>query len=191
MGLANGMFSPQAMTSLGKNWGWFLVWGILLVVAGAYALAASVLTTMITVLVLGALLLIAGVVIALDAFSFWRQSGGTFFLHLLMGILYIIAGAYLIEHPTAAAVSLTLLLGVFYLVLGAFRISYSLTSQWVSWGWWLLNGVITFLLGVLILIHWPESSLFILGIFVGVDLFFLGWAYIMIALSARSIKHTL
>lgn len=190
MGFSSGMnrLSNQDMSLFGRHWGWFFLWGVLLAALGIFAIGASVLTTIITVIILGCLLLISGVIVILDAFSFWRGKGGSFFLHFLMGILYLIAGGILIKNPLEGSLSLTLLLGMFYLILGAFRISYHMTMQMVSWGWGLFNGVITLLIGLLILANWPASSLFIIGLFVGIDLFFCGLAYIMAALGARGTR---
>jgi uncharacterized membrane protein HdeD (DUF308 family) len=55
-------------------------------------------------------------------------------------------------------------------------------------GWRLASSIITLLLGVLILLEWPASGLFIIGLFIGIDLIFTGWVYIVSALSARSAK---
>lgn len=173
-------------TSISKNWGWFLVWGIALVVLGMFAISAAAMTTLLSVIFIGFLLLISGAFIIIDTFTFWRGKGSGFFLHLMMGLLYLAAGVILIGNPVQGSVSLTLLLGVLYTCLGIFRIFYGINYRMLRWGWSLVSGIVTLLLGILILASWPDSSLFIIGLFVGIDLLFCGWAYIMVAFMARN-----
>lgn len=175
------------LSMIGKHWGWFSLWGIALIVLGTLAICASELTTLVSVFLLGAVIFAAGVVVALDTLSFWWGKWSGFFLHFLMAVIYIVGGVWLMKSPLAGAVSFTLILGIIYTMLGAFRIGYSLTMHMLGWGWSLFNGVITLLLGILILANWPASSLIIIGLFVGIDLIFCGWAYLMVAMAAKSI----
>jgi uncharacterized membrane protein HdeD (DUF308 family) len=175
------------ISAFGKNWFWFFLWGIALLILGIFAIGAATFTTLLSIVLLGFIILIGGIVIILDSFTFWRGRNG-FLLHLLMGVLYIVVGCMLINSPLAGSISLTLLLGIFYLVLGLFRLYYSFSLRSPRWGWNFFNGLISALLGVFILMSWPESSLYIIGLFVGIDLLFCGWAYIMAALSAKAIS---
>jgi uncharacterized membrane protein HdeD (DUF308 family) len=184
------VFSPQlnnqGISAYSKHWGWFMIWGLVMAALGVFAISATVLTTLITVIMLGILLLVGGAVVIIDAFTFWRGKNKGFFLHVLMGIVYLLAGAILIKNPIEGSISITLFLGIFYIILGVSRIAYSLSMRMLSWGWSLFNGIITLLLGILIIANWPASSLFIIGLFVGIDLIFCGWAYFMVALAARN-----
>lgn len=173
----------------GKNWGFFLVWGLAMMALGLVCASAATFTTMFSVVLIGIFLLIAGVVVLVDTFSFWWRKWPGFFMHLIMGSLYAAAGYMLISDPLSGSISLTFLLGVVYLVLGSFRTIYSLSVQTPRWGWSLFNGLITLTLGFLILASWPNSSLFIIGLFVGIDLFFCGVAYTMAALAAKSLSR--
>ncbi len=173
--------------AFGANWGRFLVWGIALVILGIIAISATTMTTLVSVLFLGFILLIGGIVIVIDAFSFWWHIWSGFFLLLLLGILYFIVGMMMVSSPILASISLTLFLGVFYLVIGVFRIIHSLSMRIPSWGWGVFSGIIAFILGILILTSWPQSGLYIIGLFVGIDLLFIGWTYIMAAIAARSL----
>lgn len=173
------------LLSFNKNWGWFLLWGILLLILGLVAISAATITTLVSVVLIGSVILIAGIVIMVDAFSFWWHKWGGFFLHLFIGILYVVVGGWIITKPVLGSISLTLLLGFFYLLLGLFRVTYATSVQAPGWGWGVLNGLISLLIGVLILISWPASSLFILGLFIGIDLVFSGLVYIIGSLYAR------
>lgn len=168
---------------------WFSLWGIALIALGIAAIYASTLTTMVTVFLIGLVLFIGGVVVAIDTFTFWWSRWDGFLVHLLMAIIYLVAGFLLMKSPLLGSISITLFLGVMYIILGIFRIAYALSMRMLRWGWSLFNGVLTLLLGLLILANWPASSLFILGLFVGIDLLFLGWAYLMIGVAAKSIAR--
>ena len=187
MSVSKGM-ANRYLTAFSKNWCWFLGWGVLLVVLGVLALSFSVLTTMLSVILLGCIIFAAGVFVIMDAFSFWWGKGGGFFLHLLIGILYLSVGFIMFKGPVGASISITFLLAVFYIMLGFLRIIYSLSLRMPQWGWGLFNGIVALVLGVLVLSQWPESSLFIIGLFIGIDLIVSGWTYIMAALAARSLK---
>lgn len=176
----------RMLTIYRKNWTWFLVFGILIEILGLYALLALTTTTLISVLLIGVLLIMGGIIVVIDSFTSWRHQIASFLLHLLLGILYIAAGALLIKHPIFGSISITFLLGIFFTIIGIFRLIDSLTFRYVHWGWVFLNGLISLLLGILIMTSWPVSGLYIIGLFVGIDLVFCGWTYIMGAIYARN-----
>jgi uncharacterized membrane protein HdeD (DUF308 family) len=165
-------------------WGWFVGLGILLVLAGAAAVAYSCLVTLTTVVVFGWVLLAGGVVEIVNAFvaGSWRG----FFEYLLGGVLHLVLGVFMIDRPERAAEILTLMLAVAFVVAGLFRIAGALRDHFVGWGWVLLNGVVTFALGVAIWRQWPGSSYFVIGLFVGIDLIFNGWSWVMLGLIVRA-----
>jgi uncharacterized membrane protein HdeD (DUF308 family) len=170
-----------------ENWGWFLVGGIVLILLGIIALGAITFTTYFTVIFLGCLLIAGGVVVIIDAFVFFWEKWGDFFLNVIFGVLYLIVGFSVIQYPASAMVSLTLLLGIFYVVLGIFRMVFSLGMVSPIFGWSFLNGIISLAIGILILISWPKSSLYIIGIFVGVDLLATGFTYLIASLLAKTV----
>ncbi len=176
----------QFLLTFSKHRGLFVGLGVVLIILGLLAISVSTYTTLASVVFLGALLAIGGVVVVIESFRYWHINWSSFFFHLATGILYLAAGFILITNPVSGAVSLTLLLAIFYIVLGAFRIFNSVTEKMPRWGWWLLNGVIALVLGILILMHWPAASLFIIGLFVGIDLLISGITYIMLALAAHT-----
>lgn len=180
-------FNNQCLHAFSKNWGWFFVWGIALLILGIITISYIIPATLISVILLGYLILISGIVIIIDALTFWWQKGSGFFIHLIMGILYFAVGIVLIKIPLEASMTLTLFLGLFYSIIGIFRILYSLSLRTPRWGWSLFNGIISLLLGIFILANWPATGLYIIGLFVGIDLIFCGWSYIMTSLAARSL----
>jgi uncharacterized membrane protein HdeD (DUF308 family) len=171
-----------------RNWGWFLALGIALIVLGIIALWVSFLATIISVLVLGWILIIGGVLQIISSFGA-RDGAGGIFLHLLTGILALVVGWLLVVNPGTGAIALTLLLATFFLVSGAFRVIAALALRFPNWGWGVLGGVITFILGAMVWAHWPSSGLWFIGLAVGVDMIFHGWAWVMFALAVRNLPR--
>lgn len=168
---------------LRQSWGWLLAAGIALIVVGFLAIGSSLITTLATVVVFGILLLVgSGVQVAS---AIWARRWGGFFLHLLAGILYFVAGALIIDFPLEMAVALTFLIAIMLLVGGLARIIMALVDRFPGWGWVLLNGVISFLLGIMIERRLPWSGLWVIGLFVGIEMLFSGWSWVMLALAAR------
>lgn len=172
-----------------KNWGWLLAWGIGLLILGALAISAATFTTLVSVIFLGALFFSGGVVVTLNTLQYWWRKGAGFPFNLIMGILYIILGLMLMLSPIPSAFSLTVLLAIFFIVVGVSRSVFSLILRYPRWGWGLLSGLITLILGIMILAQMPASSLFIIGLFVGIDLMFFGWGFIMAAIYTHSLDH--
>ncbi|MBO0698237.1 MAG: HdeD family acid-resistance protein, partial [Zavarzinella sp.] len=170
-----------------RNWGWFLVLGIALIVLGTFSLIAAEIATLASVILFGWMILIGGVLEAISAF--WARMWSGFFLDLFAGILYAVVGFLILAHPVAAAVGLTLVLAVLFLVGGIFRIGAALMLRYPNWGWSVLDGVVSLILGVMIAAKWPDSSLLVIGTFVGIVLLFRGWAWVMFALAVRRLAH--
>ena len=181
-------FHETHLPVFSNNWRKFMLWGIALILLGLFAISAATFTTMLSIVILGFVFFIGGAVIAADTFTFWWNKWSGFFLHLIVAALYLYVGITLIGNPVGSATALTMLLGVFYLVIGAFRIGTSSILQVPGWGWNLTNGIISFILGLLIITNWQEAGLFIIGLFVGIDLLFCGVTYVMAGLAAKTLK---
>lgn len=164
--------------------GWIAALGVVYVIAGVIALGSVVFATVVTVFIVGVMMLIAGVAEVINAFQI--KTWGKFLLWLLLGALYIFAGFVTFENPLLAAALLTLLLGFSLLVSGVMRIvlAFSMKDE-MPWIWVAGSGVITFLLGLIILAHWPVSGLYILGLFLGIDLIIAGVGWIGIGLGLK------
>jgi uncharacterized membrane protein HdeD (DUF308 family) len=165
------------MAPLRAKWGWIVALGVVYLLAGFIALGSVVVATVASVLVVGVMMIIAGVAEVFSAFQV--KSWGKFLLWVLLGALYIIAGFVTFENPLLAAALLTLILGASLVASGIMRIILAFSmKQETPWIWVVLSGVITLLLGLLILAHWPVSSLYILGLFLGIDLIMAGACWI-------------
>jgi uncharacterized membrane protein HdeD (DUF308 family) len=171
-------FGPGAgIAPLRSKWGWIVALGVVYVVAGVIALGSVVMATIATVWLVGIMMLLAGVFEVIHSFQI--KSWGRFLFWLALGVLYIIAGFVAFDNPLLTAVWLTLILGAALVASGIMRIFLGFNMQGgTPWGWVVASGLITLLLGIIILIHWPVSSLYVLGIFLGVDLVFAGASWI-------------
>lgn len=189
MATSPGNLSVPGLASVGleelkSKWGWFLGLGIVLIVAGTIALGSAFLMTVFSMMLLGWLMIVGGVLEAIHAFGCKKWSG--FFIDLLTGILYLVVGFMIVANPEASAVALTLLMAMFLIFGGIFRVVLALVVRYQHWGWVLLHGAINLVLGILIWRQWPLSGLWVIGLFVGIDMIFNGWSLVMLGLAAKN-----
>jgi uncharacterized membrane protein HdeD (DUF308 family) len=169
---------------LRAKWGWIVALGVVYVIVGVIALGSVVLATAASVLLVGIMMVIAGLAEIINAFQI--KTWGKFLLWLLLGALYVLAGFVAFSNPLLTAVVLTLLLGAALVVSGIVRIVLAFSmKEGTPWVWALLSGVVTLLLGLIILARWPFSSLYVLGIFLGIDLVIAGASWIAIGLGLK------
>lgn len=172
-----------ALTELHRHWKTFLALGIVLVALGVVGVVASTFATLLSVLFLGALLLFAGG--GLVAHAFWAPRWSGFFLQLLSGLLYVVVGWLCVTRPGIEAVVLTLLLAISLIVQGGVRMGAALVAHVDGKGALFVSGALTFVLGVLVWNQWPASSLWMIGLFAGIDLIFYGLWIVSLAQAVR------
>jgi uncharacterized membrane protein HdeD (DUF308 family) len=176
--------SASALEPLGAKSGWIIALGAIYVIVGLIALGSVLMATAAGVLVVGIMMVIAGVAEVVNAFQI--KTWGSLFLWLLLGSLYIVAGFVTSQNPLLAAAVLTLMLGAALVISGAMRIILAFNmKEGTSWMWVVLSGVITVLLGLIILTRWPISSLYVIGLFLGIDLVFVGAGWIGVGLGLK------
>jgi uncharacterized membrane protein HdeD (DUF308 family) len=174
--------------SLREIWVFLVGMGIALMVLGVVAIASSLIATFATVVVFGILLLLGAILQVVTAL--WGRSWKGFILHLLAGALYLIAGAFMIQNPLEAAVGLTLLVGICFIVGGGLRIVLSVMERFDGWGWTLVNGVVSLLLGAAICRQWPLSGLWVIGCFAGIEMLLSGVSWVLLGLTVRFVPKT-
>jgi uncharacterized membrane protein HdeD (DUF308 family) len=169
------------------HWILFLIQGVILTALGFLALGAPFLATVVFVKLAGWLFLIGGVV-GIATFFTGRRVPGSFW-SFLGSALAILVGIYLLYRPFAGMLSLTLVLAAFFLAQGVTQIFASLSHRRVlkSWGWVLLSGVVDLILAGIIMSGWPETSAWVIGILVGVNLLMIGISLIMTAIAGRDV----
>jgi uncharacterized membrane protein HdeD (DUF308 family) len=172
-----------AIEELHRHWALFLALGIGLMLLGIVAMLAAGLFTIAALVFFGWLLVIGGAGLLIHAF--WAKQWSGFFLQLLSGPLYLVAGWMLATHPEISAISLTLVIAILFVVQGVFRIGAALSTRIDGWDVLLVSGIITLLLGLMIWNEWPLSGVWVVGVFVGIDMFFYGGWLASLALAVR------
>ena len=170
---------------LRNQWWCFLLLGIALVVLGSLCIIDPLVPTLASVVLLGFVLMAAGITQIVTAF--WAGKWSGMLIHMLIGVLYIVVGYMVVDAPVINMVLITKFIAIFLVVGGAFRIISALVVRFQDWGWALLNGGVTLLLGVIINRQLPEAALWVIGLFVGIELVFNGWSWVMLALGLRAV----
>ena len=170
----------EGLKALHAKWGWIVALGIIFMIAGVIALGSVVMATVSAIYVIGIMMIMAGATEIVTAFSV--KDWGKFALWLLLGLLYV--------RPFEAAAIVTLMLGIALMIGGVVRgfLAWSVREAGKPWGWVAVSALVTLLLGVIIIAKWPYSSAYTLGIFLGIDLIFIGssWLGIGLALKKRA-----
>ena len=173
------------LDALRGNWFWFVILGVSLVVLGIVALGSMVIASLAAAAAIGVLLLLGGAAEAVGAF--WCRGWSGFFLELLSGVLSIVVGLLFLRAPAGALAALTLLLACFLLVGGFFKIVAAVVYRFAAWGWSLAGGIIDVILAQMIWREWPASALWVIGLFVGINLLFRGFNWIALGLALRAL----
>jgi uncharacterized membrane protein HdeD (DUF308 family) len=164
---ASSNFGGDLTREVKSNAGWGIVLGILTAVLGLLLIAYPLFAATITTMVIGWILIIAGIFEIVQAVR--AQTVGAFFSRLLLGVVYGAGGVVLLLYPLRGVAVLTVVLGVMLLVEAGATTALAFQAKPASgWGWFLFDAVITAILGFLILAHWPASSIWAIGTLVGV-----------------------
>ena len=166
--------------------GWGIFLGILTAVLGLLLIAYPLFTATVTTILIGSILVLAGVFEIVQALRV--HTAGAFFTRLLLGIVYGFAGLVLLLYPLRGVAVLTVVLGVMLLFEAGFTAALAFQVKPLSgWGWLLFDAAITVLLGFLILAHWPASSLWAIGTLVGVAVLIRGVTRVALCMGLRRV----
>ncbi|AMA57141.1 HdeD family acid-resistance protein [Bradyrhizobium sp. CCGE-LA001] len=178
LGLGSGIATLHA------KWGWIVALGVVYLIAGFVAFGSVAMATVASVIVVGAMMIVAGAAEIIGAFQ--MKSWGKFLIWALLGVLYVVAGFLTFANPLFAAVLLTLFLGASLIASGAVRLFLAFSMKRESpWVWVALSGAVTLLLGLLIVARWPVNSVYILGLFLGIDLIMAGAGWISLGFALK------
>jgi len=172
---------------LAAKWGWFVALGLIMIVAGVLALGDTILVTLLSVIFIGAMMLVSGIVQIVHAFA--NKSWSAFLFALLCGVLYIIGGFLIMREPVQGSVVITMLLLIVLAVGGVLRIVMAIRHRDVG-SWWLmlLGGLITVALAVLLYLSLPWSGLWVLGTLIGVELLVQGVTWTSLGFALRKLR---
>lgn len=175
----------EAIHRARSKWGWFVAFGALTAALGVATLGYLVVAgTIASVYLIAIAMIVAGgaeIGLGLNARTWGRTA-----VWILVGLLYIVAGAFALAQPLLAAAGYTLLIGVALVVVGGARIVAALRLDHGPKGLLVLSGIVAILLGAMIVASWPASSLFVLGTFLGIDLLFYGISWIAFGMRLKS-----
>ena len=171
-----------------KRW-WYFALGVFLVLLGVIASYLAVATTMLSVVFLGWILLAAGASMVILSFLTGKWSG--FLLTLAAGVLSIIAGIATLSNPVSGAVAITLMIGTILIAAGIYRSIASVVMRSPNWGWAVVSGIVAFALGVVLVKGWQTTSLWFLGLAIGIDLILHGLSWIMFSQRIHSLSGDL
>jgi uncharacterized membrane protein HdeD (DUF308 family) len=165
------------------RWGWVLALGIAMILLGSIALGDTLAVTLISILLLGWLLIGAGL---LHIIHLVRNTEARNLWHVLNVIVDLVAGFYFVSHPGLGAVTLTLVLAAFFLASGIMRLIAVFQADLPHKVWPIIDALISITLGAMLWIHWPWTGLWFIGFAVAIGLIFRGWGSVMIALAFRA-----
>jgi uncharacterized membrane protein HdeD (DUF308 family) len=178
----------NANKEINRAVGWSIALSVLLIVAGVLAIIVPQASGIaVTILVSWLLVFCGGVHLA---YAWQTRHHGGLWWGILLGVIYIVAGGYILGHPVAGLASLTLVLAVYLLLesILEFILAFQLRPLSGS-GWLALDGVITLILAVMIGWTWPSSSMWVIGTLVGISMIFSGITRLMLSLAARRMAH--
>lgn len=165
----------------------FLILGIVMLVAGAFAIAMPMISTLAVALTLAISMVIGGAGQVVHAFM--TRSWRGFLLHLAVGLIVLFGGLALVAFPLPGAVAITLLVAATFVAKGIAQIGLGIDLRPMDgWGWMLAAGIVSFLVGVMLFTNFPVSALTAPGLLVGISLAFTGWSYLALALAARKLS---
>ncbi len=186
--MAEAVAAPLA-NAVKKDSTTLVVLGILTVILGVLAMMTPLMTGVAVALILGFLLIGAGIMRTI--FAFKCKSWGKGILVFVLGLLTLLVGIYMVVRPGLALATLTLVLAIYFFVDGIFEIIEAFDLKPLKgWGWMLFGGIVSVVLGIMIWRGWPEKSLLFVGILVGIKLIFAGWAMVGIGAAGRSVAST-
>jgi uncharacterized membrane protein HdeD (DUF308 family) len=186
--IQDGDMSRAISGALKAHWRLLLFQGVAMVILGVLAVAVPAAATVVIEIYVGWLFLISGVVGLVAVFA--AGSLPAFLWSLVTAALSVVAGILLLWKPAEGVVSLTLVLTAFFVAEGIFQIVASIAYRDViarSWGWMLLSGVADLALAAVIILGWPMTAAWVVGLIVGVNLITSGFAVVMAALAGRDV----
>jgi uncharacterized membrane protein HdeD (DUF308 family) len=189
---ALGDMEAAVRKALVTHWRLLMFQGAVMMGLGVLAVAMPVAATIAVGFYVGWLFLIGGIVGLVAMFS--QRNIPAFLWSLVTAALSVTVGILLIWNPIGGAVSLTFVLTAFFIVEGVFQIATSFAYRDImgsSWRWMLVSGIADLVLAAIIIISWPISAAWTLGLFVGINLISSGWALVMVAIAGREASQTL
>jgi uncharacterized membrane protein HdeD (DUF308 family) len=161
--------------------------GILLIIGGLFAFVMSIATSLVSILFLGILLAVAGVLEIVAAFR--QRHSGNFFVYFLAGLLTFAVGALMLYRPVVSLEAITFLIAGYLFASGLFRGITAVMDRYPRWGWDLAYAIVALALGLYIIGTFPISSLWVLGTVVSAEIVARGITIVAASWKLREIEH--
>jgi uncharacterized membrane protein HdeD (DUF308 family) len=188
MEMSGVQMDPEIRAGLQRSWKALMAVGILAIMIGCVAILVPAVASVGTAIFIGWILVIAGAFLVAGAFM--AHSIGTVVLRLIWALLTVVVGLWLIVEPHNGTLTLTLVLGIYFLFMGLTRIAVAFAARGRQGAGLVgLSGIAGLLVGILILAEFPSSADWAIGLLVGVDLIFAGWALVSVALVGRDLSR--
>jgi len=179
---------PEVREGLSRSWKVVMAVGVFLIVIGCIAILVPAVASVGTAIFIGWLLVVLAAFLTAAAFS--AHSVGSVAVRLAWALLTVIVGIWLIVEPHNGTLTLTLVLGIYFLLMGLTRITVAFLGRGQpNAGLVGLSGVCGLIIGILVLVKFPSSADWAIGLLVGIDLIFAGWTLTSVALVGRDLAR--
>jgi uncharacterized membrane protein HdeD (DUF308 family) len=184
MGMGGAALDPEAREALRRTWRALMAIGVLAIVVGCIAILVPAVASVGTAIFIGWILMFVGVFLVAAAFA--APTIGSVVLRLLWAFLTFAVGLWLVIEPHNGTLTLTLVLGIYFLFMGVTRIAVAFAGRGQEGAGLVgLSGIAGLLIGILVLVEFPSSADWAIGLLVGIDLIFAGWTLVSIALVGK------
>jgi uncharacterized membrane protein HdeD (DUF308 family) len=179
---------PEVREGLRRSWKALMVVGVLAIFTGCVAILVPAVASVGTAIFIGWVLIVASGFLVAAAFT--ARSIGTVLLRLLWALLTFLVGLWLVIEPRHGTLTLTLVLGIYFLFMGATRTAVAFAARGQQGAGLVgLSGIAGLLIGILVLVEFPSSADWAIGLLVGIDLIFAGWTLTSVALVGRDLSR--
>ena len=189
MEMGGAALDPEVRAGLQRTWKALMGVGVLAILIGCVAILVPAVASVGTAIFIGWILVIAGAFLVAGAFA--AQTVGSVVLRLLWAFLTVIVGLWLIVEPHNGTLTLTLVLGIYFLFMGITRIGVAFAARGQQGAGLVgLSGIAGLLIGILVLVEFPSSADWAIGLLVGIDLIFAGWTLVSVALVGKELARS-
>jgi uncharacterized membrane protein HdeD (DUF308 family) len=181
------IFVNEAPDALTVHWGWVIALGVALAALGLVAIWRARAATLIYVGFMGVLLLVAAVAVLIFAFAltgYWTD----FFVHVLWAVMLAIVGLILVTRPAISAEAITLMISLYLIATGLLGIGFAFSAHVEQLWVYVFQGLMSVFLGVLLLVGWPLTGIWAIGLFLGVNLILEGAVIVALGMQLRAIS---
>ncbi|WP_457607898.1 HdeD family acid-resistance protein [Nitratifractor sp.] len=160
------------------------IYGVIFIILGLVGIFYPGLMSLTTVIFLGWLLLFSGFFAGIHTWQFNRKDWFGWF----KALIFVVTGALIIVHPLPGILALGILFAIYFFLDAFANGAYAFQMRPAPY-WWvaLLNGVLSLAIGIFFLmaIGNPVQTIWLVGILVGISLFFDGVMLLSMASAAK------